>query len=93
MTGAKRPQRGPIGGAVDAFYNEFSDHLDKTRVNADGRRPLHVDAQAFAQFLGLGIEVEQDFHVVGDKANRHDNQLPQIPCGVEFFNAVAHVRL
>ena len=58
MTGAKRPESGPIGGAVDSFDNEFSDHPNEAGMNADGRRTLHADAEPLAKLAGFGVEVE-----------------------------------
>ena len=58
MTGAKRPQRGPISGAVDSFDNEFPDHPNKAGVDADGCRALHSHAEPLAKLAGFGVEVE-----------------------------------
>lgn len=52
----------------------------------------HVDAELVTNLPRLGVEIVDDFDVVGDETNWHDNE---IFCGVltrKFFNRVAEVR-
>jgi hypothetical protein len=93
MTGAMRTQSGPFGGAVDSFDNEFSDHLDETGIDADGCRALHSHAQPLAKLARLGVEVEQDLHMIRDKANRYDHQFAEVASRMQLFNPVADVGL
>ena len=42
-------------------------------MDPNRRCSLHADAEPFAKSLGFSVEVEQDFHVVGDEANWHED--------------------
>ena len=61
-------------------------------MHADSRSPDHVQADFLTCHAGFFIEVEHDFHVVGQKTHRHDNhiadslifQVPQVIADVRF---------
>ena len=54
--------------------DQFSNHADVERVRTDGRRAGHVDAEFLTGFTSLLIQVEQDFHVIGQEADRSDDE-------------------
>ena len=58
--------RGPL-------EDEFADHRDKIGMRARCRHPGEAHAEFTGGLRGLGVEVEDDFHVVGNEADRNNH--------------------
>ncbi len=47
---------------------ELDDHADHRRMGFDGSGADHSNAELIADGAGFGVEVVQDFHVIGEEA-------------------------
>ena len=52
-----------------AFKDEVGKGCDECGVCVDGVRAVVVEFQVGRSLLGFGVEVKDDFHVVGNKAD------------------------
>ncbi len=59
----------------DSLADQLSEHPDEPPVGSHGPRTNHEEPQLLASVPGLEVEVVEDFHVVGQKANRVDDDL------------------
>jgi len=73
VVGGELPDRLLFACWVETFLNEFAPHLDVAGMCADGGGSDHVQPQDAAGLLGFGVEVVQDFEVVGQEANGGDD--------------------
>jgi hypothetical protein len=57
-----------------SFGDQVADHRDEGWGGSHRRRPLELHTEALAEIGGLGVEIVEDFHVIGDEADRrhHD---------------------
>lgn len=84
---------GAAGGKVEqSFLDELAEHGGKPGVVAGGFCPDHGDAKFFGKFPGLGVEIEEDFHVVGEESDGRDDDIVDA-LGVEVAEMVEDVGL
>lgn len=72
MVSGKSANRSPLGPIGHSFLNEFSQHANKARMGARGISPDHLEAEFLANLPGFFIQVEENLHMVRQKADRHD---------------------
>ena len=76
-----------------SFDDQLADHADEARVSADGGGADHVDAELVAKLAGFRVEIVEHFQMVGDEADRRDDDVLQLGSVVLFAQEVADVRL
>ena len=52
--------------------DQFANHLHETRMRSHGGCANHVHAQLVAMRAQLVVQVVNDFHVIGEEADRDD---------------------
>ena len=60
-------------------------------MRADCFRTYHAEPEFVAQLAGFCIEIEQDLHVVGNKTDRHDDDVGELVAFTSDLQIVAHV--
>ncbi len=58
-----------------AFLDEFANHGDKLGMITYRASTDHVQAQRFADLSGFDIQIVEHFHVIGNKADRHNHNV------------------
>ena len=58
-----------------SFDNQFADHLHEARVRADRGATDHVHSQLVADIVSFDIQIEHDFHVIRNEADRRDHDI------------------
>ena len=79
------------GKPRDAFQNEVDQARDIGRMDSWSWGAHREDPHLLRCFHGLGIEVPHDFHVIADKAQRHDEDGFATGSGKQT-DGVVHVR-
>ena len=68
-----------LGDRPDPLDDEFPEHRDERGMNADRAAADHVQAELVAELPRLLVEVEEDFHVIGQEADRMDHDVVDAP--------------
>ena len=84
-TGLSALDRGPL-------HQQLAHHRHEPRVGARRRHPYGVQAEPLGGRQGLGVEVVDDLHVVGDEADRDQHHRPT-PSAGELLEVVVDVGL
>src|SRR5271157_4216898 len=61
-------------GARDALADQLTKHPDEPAMRTHGPRANHRQAQLLAEVHRLHVEIIENFHVVGEKPDRMDDQ-------------------
>ena len=93
VPGAQLGQVRPVGDVVGRgpFADQVHHAGDELAVRARGGDTGGRQAQVAAGFQGLGVQVPDNFHVVADEAERHDDDSLDALAG-EFLDGVVDVR-
>ena len=81
------------GLAARSLANQLANHPHETRVIPDGLGTDHVQAKLVAEAPCFGVEVEENFQVIGDEADGRDNDIRHISRFVQLLQRVANIRL
>ena len=70
-----RTEEGFLTAVTHTLDNEFTNHVDKLWMCANCRRPHNVQANFLTELHSFGVQIIQDFHVIGDKSKRRDHHI------------------
>jgi hypothetical protein len=76
-----------------SLFQEIHNHFHEGWMSAYRRSSNEMNPFFFAQVSSLVVQIEKDFHVIGDEANRDDNHVLQIFFGVQLFDTVTNIGL
>ena len=87
----RRPWRVLAALGRSALEHELAHHRHEAVVDPGGGGTDRLDAEPLGRGEGLGVEVVDDLHVVGDEADRHQHDLADA-VGRELLEVVVDVR-
>ena len=93
VAGPERAQGNPHWFFTHPFLNQLPNQSDKSRMRTHRARADHGKLQVFTQLFCLGVEVVEDLHMVGDKADRRDDDAGGEVSLLDFPEVVKHVGL
>src|SRR5690348_2637017 len=74
VNGSARAEK-PCRLVVHAFDDQLANHLHNRRVGSRRRGANHPQAEFVCEVLCFEVEVVNDFHVIGDEADRRDHDV------------------
>ena len=57
---------------------ELDDHADHGRVRPGGSGADHFDSELVAEGAGFGVEIVEDFHVIGEEADGDEDGIGRV---------------
>ena len=80
------------GSGNEPLLDQVDGHGDEGRVDPDRRGAKERDSELFGFRGSFLVQVVEDFHVVGDKADGLDDHMGDLRFVVEGFDSIADIR-
>ena len=91
VAGSIISDRDAWGSSDESFLDQIDGHGDEGRVDPDRRCSKKRDSELFGFRGSFLVQVVEDLHVVGDKADGLDDHMGDLRIVVESFDSIADI--
>ena len=91
VAGSIISDRDAWGSSDESFLDQIDGHGDEGRVDPDRRGSKKRDSELFGFRGSFLVQVVEDLHVVGDKADGLDDHMGDLRIVVESFDSIADI--